>query len=306
MSLSESPPKQQDNNRLKASYRHCERIARTQARNFYYSFIALPPAQRAAMCAIYAFMRYSDDVSDEAGISNKAQAIQAWRAALDRALQGDYADNLILPAFHDVVQRYEIPTHLFYELIEGTEMDLHHTRYETWEDLYAYCYRVASVVGFVCIHIWGFDPADGKALQYAEACGIAFQLTNILRDIAEDYHRGRIYLPQEDLRTFHVSETDIARACLPGHRELSKPLLSLLQFEVERAKTYYEEAEKLLPLLAETARPTFSIMLRIYLGILEEIQRNQYNIFSQRAHVSTMKKIKLVLEAWFRQNILPK
>ncbi|WP_197408835.1 phytoene/squalene synthase family protein [Chthonomonas calidirosea] len=282
--------------RLRASYRYCERIARSQARNFYYSFVALPPEQRAAMCAVYAFMRYSDDVSDEAVITDRFDAIQSWRAALDRALDGDYGDSLILPAFHDTVCRYRIPAQFFYELIEGTAMDLTHTRYETWDDLYLYCYRVASVVGFVCLYIWGFDAAEGKALRYAEACGIAFQLTNILRDIGEDYDRGRIYLPQEDMRRFCVSEADI------GSRSLSKAFQALMRFEVERARSYYAEAKKLLPLLSKEAQPTFAIMYRIYRGILDAIERNNYDVFSRRARVSTWRKVRYVLEAWVRQH----
>ncbi|HLI47717.1 MAG TPA: phytoene/squalene synthase family protein [Chthonomonas sp.] len=282
--------------RLKASYRYCERIARSQARNFYYSFVALPPAQRAAMCAVYAFMRYSDDVSDEAAITDRFAAIQAWRAALDRALEGDYGDSLILPAFHDTVCRYQIPVQFFYELIEGTAMDLTHARYATWDDLYLYCYRVASVVGFVCLYIWGFDAAEGKALRYAEACGIAFQLTNILRDIGEDYDRGRIYLPQEDMRRFCVSEADIEK------RSLSDAFQALMRFEVERARHYYTEAKKLLPFLSKEAQPTFAIMYRIYRGILDEIERNNYDVFSHRARVSTLKKVQYVLEAWVRQH----
>src|SRR5579862_822692 len=154
--------------RLTASYRHCEHVAKTQARNFYYSFLTLPSERKAAMCAIYAFMRYSDDVSDEAAVDrSKADEMRTWRAALDRAFVGDYGDSLILPAFHDTVCRYQIPARYFHELIDGTEMDLTKKRYETFAELHQYCYRVASVVGFVCIHVWGFDEAEGRALQYA-------------------------------------------------------------------------------------------------------------------------------------------
>src|SRR4051794_12545776 len=200
---------------LAASYAHCAHVAKTQARNFYYSFLTLSAERRAAMCAIYAFMRSSDDVSDEAASDgSKADELNAWRAALDRAFRGDYGESLILPAFHDTVRKYAIPERYFQELIDGTEMDLTRNRYETFADLHQYCYRVASVVGFVCIHVWGFDEASSKALEYAEDCGLAFQLTNILRDVREDAERDRIYLPQEDLRRFGVSEHDLRQGVL--------------------------------------------------------------------------------------------
>ncbi|HZO91675.1 MAG TPA: phytoene/squalene synthase family protein [Chthonomonadaceae bacterium] len=284
--------------RLAESYRHCEQVARTQARNFYYSFVTLPPERKAAMCAIYAFMRYSDDVSDEAAADHsKAAQMRAWRAALDRALDGDYGQSLILPAFHDTVQRYGIPARYFHALIDGTEMDLSKKRYETFDELYQYCYRVASVVGFVCLHVWGFDAAEGKALEYAEACGLAFQLTNILRDVKEDAERDRIYLPQEDLRRFGVAEENLKRGLA------NSPFRALMRFEVERAQGYYDQAQALLPLIHAPGRPTFAIMFQIYRGILDSIERNDYDVFSRRARVSTPKKLGIVARAWLASRL---
>lgn len=288
--------------RLAESYRYCEYVARTQARNFYYSFVTLPPDKKAAMCAIYAFMRYSDDVSDEAAADqSKAEQMRQWRAALDRALVGDYGDSLILPAFHDVVRGYSIPPHYFHELIDGTEMDLTKKRYGTWEELHQYCYRVASIVGFVCIHVWGFDPADGRTMQYAEACGLAFQLTNILRDVKEDAERDRIYLPQEDLQRFGVSEDDLKRGVVNDR------FRDLIRFEAERAKEFYRQAQNLFPLVHAPGRPTLAIMIKIYRGILDSIERNNYDVYSQRARVSTPKKLSIVFGAWlssrFRRSV---
>lgn len=281
--------------RLAESYRYCEHIAKTQARNFYYSFLPLPPERKAAMCAIYAFMRYSDDVSDEAAEDRtKAREMQAWRAALDRAFAGDYGDSPILPAFHDTVRRYAIPARYFHELIDGTEMDLVKTRYATWDELHLYCYRVASVVGFVCIHVWGFDEAAGRTLQYAEACGLAFQLTNILRDVKEDAERDRIYLPQEDLQRFGVTEAELKSGTL------TEGFRALMQFEAERARDYYRQAQALLPLVHAPGRPTLTIMLNIYGGILDAIERNRYDVYSQRARVSTPKKLGIVAGAWLK------
>ena len=279
--------------RLAESYRYCEHVAKTQARNFYYSFVTLSPERKAAMCAIYAFMRYSDDVSDEAvADTSKVEEMRAWRAALDKAFAGEYGDSLILPAFHDTVQKYHIPARYFHDLIDGTEMDLVKNRYETWEELHQYCYRVASVVGFVCIHVWGFDEEDGRALEYAEACGLALQLTNILRDVKEDADRDRIYLPQEDLERFGVTEQELKEGVVNDR------FRALMTFEAERAKGFYAQAEALFPLVHKAGRPTLSIMLKIYRGILDSIERNGYDVHSRRARVSTAKKLRIVAGAW--------
>lgn len=287
---------------LEQSYTACEHIAKTQARNFYYSFLTLPSDRKAAMCAIYAFFRYSDDVSDEAAEDGAREGrMREWRAALDRAFAGDYGDSKILPAFHDTVVKYGIPAGYFHELIDGTEMDLTTNRYETFEQLHRYCYLVASIVGFVCIHVWGFDAADGQALKYAESCGLAFQLTNILRDVKEDAERDRIYLPQEDLKRFGVTETELKQGVI------SDKYRALMRFEAERARSYYGEAELLMPLIHVEGRPTYGIMMRIYRGILESIEKNQYDVHTRRARVSTPKKLGIVAQAWFasRANIFP-
>lgn len=287
-----------DKERLAASYLHCEQVAKTQARNFYYSFVPLPPELRAAMCAIYAFMRYSDDVSDEAAEDHsKAVQMTEWRAALDRALAGDYGDSMILPAFHDVVCRFTIPPHYFHELIDGTEMDLTKTRYETFDELYQYCYRVASVVGFVCIHVWGFDRSTVNSLRYAEACGLAFQLTNILRDVKEDAERDRIYLPREDMARFGVAEADFKQ------EDMSSSLKQLILFEAERAERYYRQADLLIPLLESTGRPTYRIMLQIYHGILETIFHHRGEVYKSRARVSTPRKLAIVASAWISSRL---
>jgi 15-cis-phytoene synthase len=282
---------------LDRSYAHCKHVAKTQAKNFYYSFTVLPPEKRASMCAIYAFMRYSDDISDEAGLSaSKHDLLPIWRAALDRAFEGDYGDSLILPAFHDTARRYDIPLQFFHDLIDGAEMDLTRTRYETFEDLYEYCYRVASVVGLVCIHVWGFDGGEAAYVP-AGACGIAFQLTNILRDVKEDASRGRIYLPLEDLRRFGVTEEEL----LAGVAD--ERFTRLMQFEAARAQEYYEKAQPLIPLIHEVSRPTFVIMYRIYRGLLNRIEANGYNVFAERASLSPAEKAGIVARAWVGSHV---
>ncbi len=182
------------NPEIAASYRCAEDVARRRARNFYYSFVVLPPEKRRAFCAVYAFMRYCDDISDGSEtLENKRQALKNWRAQLNAAVQGHFDGSPILPAFHDAVRRFSIPADYFHWIIDGAEMDLTIDRYETFGDLYRYCFNVASAVGLVCLKIFGY--ADKRAPQLAEQCGIAFQLTNILRDLDEDAGMGRLYLP---------------------------------------------------------------------------------------------------------------
>lgn len=273
---------------LRQSYRKCEEIARKRARNFYYAFKVLPKTKRQAMCAIYAFMRYCDDVSDStSSVGSKRNDLEEWRSALDSALAGDYSQNGILPAFHDAVRTFRIPAEYFHELIDGAEMDLSITRYATFADLYQYCYRVASVVGLVCIGVFGFR--DGSANEYAEYCGVAFQLTNILRDIKEDADRGRIYIPQEDLAAFGYSEDDLC------HGVLDDRFRALMKFQVARARKYYDQGMPLVGLVDPISRPGLLAMIGIYTAILDRIERNDYDVFSRR--ISLSKKEKLALAA---------
>src|SRR5437763_1163396 len=190
---------------VEESYAYCLRVARTRAKNFYYSFLLLSRQQRKAMCAIYAFMRYCDDLSDWPGATRAP--IERWRAELEDALQGRFSGHPVWPAFHHTVRRFGIPHEYFRQMIQGVSSDTEPRRFETFDQLYAYCYQVASVVGLTIIHIFGFDTAS--ALPLAEKCGVAFQLTNILRDIREDAERGRVYLPSEDLDRFGVTDEDL-------------------------------------------------------------------------------------------------
>ena len=199
---------------LDESYAFCERVARTQAKNFYYSFLLLSRPQRQAMCAIYAFMRYCDDLSDAEGVSDRAGAIAQWQADLDSALAGNAPEHspqhAVWPAFSDAVARYRIPHEYFRDMIRGVSSDLEPRHIQTFQELYDYCYHVASVVGLTIIHIFGFDNPAAR-LQLAERCGVAFQLTNILRDVREDAEHGRVYLPEEDLVRFGVKNEGTGR-----------------------------------------------------------------------------------------------
>ena len=269
------------------SYRYCVRVARSRAKNFYYSFVLLSAQQRKAMCAIYAFMRYCDDLSDEPGASR--DAIDRWRAELEDALQGRFSAHPVWPAFHHTVRRFGIPHEYFRQMIEGVTGDLEPRRVETFDELYRYCYQVASVVGLTIIHIFGFDTRS--ALPLAEKCGIAFQLTNILRDIREDAGLGRIYIPAEDLRRFGVTEDDLR----DGNR--SDAFLQLMRFEAARARGYYNESAPLLELIHPRSRSSLWALIAIYSRLLERIEGTNYDVFSRRVRLSLFEKSWIVVRA---------
>lgn len=272
---------------LEQSYRHCRQLARRTAKNFYYSFLVMPRAKRDAMCAIYAFMRRSDDIADSA--ANPAIALEGlrqWRATVDAALTGKETGEAILPALADTVRRYDIPAEHFHELLDGTEMDQSKARYETFDELYQYCYRVASCVGLVVLPVFGYE--DKSAVVPAEACGIAFQLTNILRDVKEDATMGRIYLPREDLAKFGVSEDDIM-----NHRDTPQ-FIELMRFEAGRAREFYRKAEPLAGMIHADSRGTLRVMMEIYGGILRKIERKNYAVFDERIRLSAAEKIWIV------------
>lgn len=276
---------------LRASYLHCRRITRAAARNFFYAIYLLPAAKRDALCALYAFMRRADDISDLPGdVESKLRQMTEWRRALDAALAGNYPDDPSWPAFHDTVRRFSIPSRYLHDLISGTEMDLTISRYETFASLREYCYRVAGTVGLCCTYVFGFS--DPRAVEYAESLGIAFQLTNILRDIKGDLAMSRIYLPEEDLRRFGVAPEDLR------HGRLTPSLQQLLEFEAERAWSYYSEGARLLPLIEEDSRPALWALARIYSGILEKIQERHYDVFSAgEVRLSSLQKIAIMLRA---------
>lgn len=286
------------------AYRVCREIARKQAKNFYYSFVALPEAKRNAICAVYAFMRHSDDLSDDESLSvNERQAnLSQWLAAWHDASQGGVADDPVFIALRDAQKRFEIPPELLEQLVEGTTMDLRRSgpsggndgrsydTYETFEELYQYCYLVASVVGLVCIRIFGYREA--RAEKLAEETGIAFQLTNILRDVREDAERGRIYLPLEDLRRFGVTPDQLAAA----HEEhgLTEPVRKLLYWEARRAEEYYESGKKLLPLIDADSRPALWVLITIYHRLLLKIKGSGYNVFSGRVSLPAYEKLAIL------------
>lgn len=277
---------------LAASYAFCDALSRREAKNFYYSFRLLPAARRRSMCALYAFMRQTDDLADEPGESSaKAEALHFWRRDLVAALSAQTSAWPGLAALADTVQRHEIPARHLHEVIDGVEMDLDSRTYETFEDLYAYCYRVASAVGLCCLSIWGYQSQGGRAEAMGEACGIALQLTNILRDVGEDARNGRVYLPQEDLRRFGVTPDELlADRPTPALRDL-------FRFQAERASTYYEGAAPLLRLVDPVGRPVLGAIAGIYRGLLNEIARRDYNVLARRVSLPAWKKTLIAVSA---------
>lgn len=271
------------------SYRLCEAIARRAAGNFYPAFRLLPQSQRRAMCALYAFSRIADDLSDEPGpLETKRHGLEAWRRGLDGVYLGKCA-HPTHAALCEMIEKYDIPHAYLAAIIDGVEMDLAPVSYETFADLRLYCYRVASAVGLACIHIWGFHGEQAKA--HAEEAGLAFQLTNILRDLAEDAARGRVYLPREDLERFGYSQAQLLRG------ECDANFRALMRFEVERARSFYERSWSLLKFLAPPGRAVYFVMARTYRGLLEKIEKRDYDVFNGRVSVSSWRKLLFVAQA---------
>jgi phytoene synthase len=276
---------------LRRSYAYCERLARREAANFYHAFRLLPRGQRQAMCALYSFMRVTDDLTDGPGaVADKGGSLETWRLQLDDSLAGRYSHPLHA-AFHHTVERYRIPQAYLDAVLDGVAMDLDTDRYETFAELYPYCYRVASAVGLACLHIWGYTGEGAK--RHAEAAGIAFQLTNILRDLGEDAARGRVYLPREDLARFGYGEQDL----FGGLRD--RRYQDLMRFEAARAYSYYDAAEALVPLLPPAGRSVFLVMQRTYRGLLDAIVRQDFDVFGRRIRLSRLHKL------WLAARVLP-
>jgi phytoene synthase len=279
---------------LAASYEYCVAVARARAKNFYYSFLVLPERKRLAMCAVYAFMRECDDLSDEDGATRERLA--DWRGQFDAALAGRAGSHKIWPAFLDVVRRYGIPARYAHEMIDGVSSDLEPRHVETFDELYRYCYLVASVVGLTTIHIFGFT--DPRAPLLAERCGIAFQLTNIIRDVGEDARNGRLYLPAEDLRRFEVMPEALRNGV--G----SESVRQLLAFEGERARACYDEARPLIGMVDEDSRPALWALIEIYSRLLARIHESRYDVLPAKIRLTTAEKMGVLGHAWVKR-LLP-
>jgi squalene synthase HpnC/squalene synthase HpnD len=298
------------------SYHRCHEIARAANSNFYYSFFLLPKPRRDAIIALYAFMRLVDDVSDEGqDLGAKQLGLARWRAALDqtvtgqarsldrtRALAAPAGAAEVLPALLDTMQRYKMPARYLHDLISGAEMDLTVQSYPTFDRLREYCYRVAGTVGLTCTHVFGFT--DPRALDLAEKLGLAFQLTNIIRDVQEDYKLGRVYLPEEDLSRYGVSPQDF------GRTEPTLGVRELLRFEADRAWKLYQESAALIGLIEPESRPTLWLLAHTYSALLARIEFLDFAVFQEKVRLSKAEKMMFIAKARFghhtEENILEK
>jgi phytoene synthase len=276
---------------LETSYTYCNQVARSAARNFYYGFRLLPRPKRLALCALYAYMRRVDDLADTPGeVVTKRRLLGEWRARTERVLAGERDEEPLWPALADTLERYRIPPRYLLDVVAGAEMDLEAREYRTFSDLRVYCYHVAGAVGLVCVHVFGFR--DPRATELAEQMGIAFQLTNILRDLGQDYRMGRVYLPREDFERFGCRPEELERQNAP-----EGGLAKMLRFEAQRAWEFYERAWMLIPLVNEDSRRALWALARIYSGLLEEIERREFDVFSSRARLRTAEKIAILFWA---------
>jgi len=283
---------------LNMAYSVCRGIARSAAKNFYYGFLVFPKRKRNALAAVYAFMRHCDDIADDGTLSggDRQNKLTDWLDRVHRALAGQPTDDPVLMALTDAQRLYQIPIGLLDQLAYGTATDLEQgfaqsadaplvARYKTFDDMRQYCYGVASVVGLVCIKIFGYsDPA---AEPLAESCGLAFQLTNIIRDVKEDAAMGRVYLPEEDLLQCGLVPSDLAAP------EVSR-MRPVLAMEADRARECYRAGEELIPLVNEDSQPGLWVLITIYRNLLEKIAANDYDVFSQRVRLSVPAKVSVL------------
>jgi 15-cis-phytoene synthase len=285
---------------LKTSRTYAGAMIRTYSKSFYLASLLLPRELREDVHCLYAFCRYSDNIVDAPrprGRDELQGELDAWRHELHSAYRTGESQHPVMAGFVHVAARYSIKIDLPLDLIKGVEMDLLIDRYETFKDLYQFCYRVASVVGLMMTKVIG--TSDEAAFLHAEQLGIGMQLANILRDVAEDWKlRGKIYLPQEDLRTYGVTDDAIARSAM------SPQMRELLKFQVDRAHSYFREAQKGIPMLSGKGQFAIDAAARLYQGILTEIERNEYDVFSRRPVVGTSRKIRFLATSYLRLTAL--
>ncbi len=280
------------NQELTASYAWCENLTKKRAKNFYYGLRLLPESRRLAACAFYAFCRDCDDISDDNANQDSAQRLEQWKQRITADPQTCSWPGIL--AFRHAVEKYAIPQRFLYELIEGTAMDLQERRYQTFQDTYDYCYHVASTVGLVCVHIFGFSEADqSEVYRMAEMQGIAFQLTNIMRDISEDCAMQRCYLPGDLLERCGVSAEDIAqKRDTPAMRRLYAHMAGLIE-------SYYHHCAALPRYINPESRACLRAMTMIYHGIAKKTAKLGPKALAQRARVSTPRKLACVFWACF-------
>ncbi len=287
---------------LRQAYRHCRQITREYAKTFYMATRLLPNKKQRSIFAIYAMCRHIDDLVDEAEdlvLQKKLDSRQIpvmldqWKSHLIRTYNGEQIDHPVLTALSDVLKEYNLPIELPFQLMDGVCMDLTKKRYETFEELYEYSYKVASVVGLMVSEVFGYD--DEKALDHAVQLGIAMQLTNILRDVGEDLKRGRIYLPQDELRKFGISEQDLF------DHKIDDKFRDFMEFQIQRAEQYYSDADPGIPMLSSDSHYPVAMARLNYSKILQRIRDNDYQVFTHRAFLSTTEKLSIIPRIWWKK-----
>ena len=276
---------------LELAYADCQIITRREAKNFYYAFITLPKEKRRAIYAAYAFCRHCDDSVDEAASEeDKLKALSELQESLDSTYRGSPPTSTFL-ALADTAERYDIPQDHFREIILGVESDLVKTRYRNFDELRQYCYRVASVVGLVCLQI--FQYRDEAAREYAVDLGLAMQMTNIMRDVREDWSMGRVYLPQDEMERFGYTEEELSNSVR------NDAFVRLLQFQGDRARSYFRSGFRLLPFLSRRSRACPAVLGAIYSRVLDRIQESGYDVLGERRiALSTSEKARITARAW--------
>jgi 15-cis-phytoene synthase len=299
---------------LAMAYSVCSGIARKAAKNFYYAFLVLPRPKRESLCAVYSFMRRCDDLSDDPSLPlrERRSRLEEWLDAFHRAQAGQPTDDPVLLALTDTQRRYQIQTELLDQLAFGTLMDVPEgdsaefgrqpaqpaaagpiVQYRSFKDLYLYCYHVASVVGLVCIKIFGYRNPEAERL--AERCGIAFQLTNIIRDVKEDAAMGRVYIPLEDLHKFELNPGDLEGSPDPAR------LRALLAMEADRARDFYRSGHELIPLVSEDSQPALWVLVTIYQRLLEKIALRQYDVYHGKVRLTRFEKLSVLWKGFVKR-----
>jgi len=281
---------------LELAYEECRSITRQEAKNFYYAFLTLPSAQRKAIYVAYAFCRHCDDSVDQvASTEEKLSNLAALQRELEQTYSG-HAREPVFVALADVAQKYDIPKEYFHEVISGVESDLVKDRYEDFDQLRRYCYQVASVVGLICLQIFGYK--DEAAKQRAVDLGLAMQLTNIARDVQEDLGYGRIYLPQDEIARFGYTEEELKSGVV------NEAFTELMRFQAQRARSYFQSGFQLLPYLSLRSRACPAVLGRLYSKVLERIEDADYDVLNNRISLSTGEKVRVTLQTWLT-SVLP-
>ena len=276
---------------VEIGYQESRDITRREAKNFYYAFLTLPQERRRAIYVAYAFCRYCDDAVDTAeSVDQKMATLESLHASLHHAYTGRTSDPLFL-ALADVADRHDIPEEYFKQVIHGVESDLTKVRYQDFEELRSYCYQVASVVGLICLQIFGYK--DDSAREHAIDLGLAMQLTNIARDIQEDLGLGRIYLPQDEIARFGYSEEALEAGIV------NESFIDLMRFQAQRARGYFDSGFKLLPYLSPRSRACPAVMGQLYSKVLQRIEEAEFDVFQHRISLSKTEKLRVTAQTWF-------